>query len=91
MVVHTDDARHDREASQVEYGGAVARGLIFTRSYGRDHSALDVDVPIWARDGPRAIDDLNVFKDYFGGADAQVLPHLRPEAIDALGVGKLGG
>ena len=26
MVVHADDARHDRVASQVEDGGAVARG-----------------------------------------------------------------
>jgi len=88
MVVHTDDTRHDRVSSQVDYGSTFARELICA---GRDAAylaALDVDVLIRTRCRPRAIDDLHMFKHHFRRADFEVLAHLRPEHIHALGIGE---
>src|SRR5258708_34957611 len=90
MVVHTYDTGHDRVTPQVEYRDTVARGLICAGFDGVYLTALDVDVLIRDRRGTCSIDDLDVLKDYFGRANAQVLAHLRPESIRALGIGKRG-
>src|SRR5215475_15306690 len=90
MVVHADDTRHNRIASQVEYRGAIARGLIRACRYRCYLSALDVDVLIGDRRGSRSINDLDVLKAYSGGANAHIFARLRAYSIYALGVDNPG-
>jgi len=66
MLVHADDSRHDRVASQVESRRSLGWRLIGAGRYGRNLATLDQNVLIRDARGSGSIDDLDVFKE---GAD----------------------
>src|ERR1700722_14394215 len=84
MIVHADDARHDRVSTQVEQGGPIDRRQIRACADALYPAVFDDDVLILTRSRAGTIDDLHVFEDYLGRPDPHVLAHFWPESVRAL-------
>jgi hypothetical protein len=90
MIVHADDARDNRIATQVEDGDIGTLWPVCSRPNCDYPAVFDRDVLIGLRRGTRAVDDSHVLEDYFRRADAGVLAHLGAESIGGLPIPELG-